>query len=392
MTTPALFWPPTLTSGPESGLCNQLYALIGWFLILNKTRSQWSGMVLPRFTTHDTNGTSVPFAALYDARALAESLWTRVGLTVWDCGQCIPDSQADDNLTAAVVNDVRPAGVHGPPVQMVWRPPARGALLLRAEANQSSYFRAATRSFKGALEGWHEYKHFSSSRNLLMNSTERTGSRRYADPSTYIEEAVYAGLSPSARMLQRVRETKESLGLLGQDYGCLHARIERDMIASWTVNRAGRPPRLRSYMDSLARFSFLHNVSLVFVAVGLDITPEDDRALNRDRTSWGAQLVRSTLLKSMPKRRDGSEHSYTEASLVDLQICRDASWLVGFGGSTFTRVAARSRTDGRWVATCPNSADSRVVHTDEGIDNWSLCPPTNPSAGHVRCSFGLKCD
>ena len=405
----ALLWPATLSSGPESGLCNQLYALIGWFILLSEARSHWSGIVLPSFTSHDTNGTSVAFSTLFDARTLGHTMWTRHRLAVWDCGQCTPDWGHDNvdvgrgvaievqwGAASAEVEDMRPASARGPPGRIAWRPPSQGALGLyqteREAQNRSRTFWSDGRSHGGALEGWRRYKDFSARRNLLMNASGLEERRRYVDPRTHIEEAVYAGLRPSQQIQQRVREAKASLGLQGRPYGCMHARIERDMLASWTVNRAGRPPRLSSYLDSIARFPELHGVQVVFVAVGGDITDADRQTLDHNRTSWGAQLVRSSLQKSMPKRRDGSESSYTEASLVDLQICRGAAWLVGFGGSTFTRVAARSRPDGTWIATCPNPADTRVVTTDEGIDKWALCPPSSPAKGHVRCSFGLQCD
>ena len=42
-------------------------------------------------------------------------------------------------------------------------------------------------------------------------------------------------------------------------------------------------------------------------------------------------------------RKVGLAVATTEAALVDLEICRGAEWLVGFSGSTFTRVLARLR-------------------------------------------------
>lgn len=210
---------------------------------------------------------------------------------------------------------------------------------------------------------------------------------------TRIEEAVFSSLSPSPRIRARVKQAREAMGLPeGEAYGCTHARIERDMSASWRANRAGKPPGLSSYLHTLSKFPELHSVPRVFMAVGIDISAEDRRMLDSTRTSWGARLVRSAVGKAMPRRHKESEHSYTEAALVDLLICRDANWFVGFGGSTFTRVVARSRGNSSWITTCPRPEDSRYVGTDEGIDKWALCPPTDPKRGYLRCTFGYECD
>ena len=46
--------PGTLSSGPESGLVNQLFALMGYAVMAH---DRGLALVLPNFTTHDNNGT-----------------------------------------------------------------------------------------------------------------------------------------------------------------------------------------------------------------------------------------------------------------------------------------------------------------------------------------------
>ena len=69
----------------------------------------------------------------------------------------------------------------------------------------------------------------------------------------------FLGLTPSRRLRARISAVQRALlrpassvdadasGALSRGtrtpaYGCLHARIETDMLASWGLNRAGLPP------------------------------------------------------------------------------------------------------------------------------------------------------
>ena len=53
----AVLRPYTLSSGPESGLCNQLFALIGYVVL---ARQRGEALLCPNFTSHDQGGTDVP--------------------------------------------------------------------------------------------------------------------------------------------------------------------------------------------------------------------------------------------------------------------------------------------------------------------------------------------
>lgn len=59
--TVAAVWPATLSSGPESGLVNQLFALMGYCIIAWRRHA---ALILPNFTSHDHGGTKCePMAA-----------------------------------------------------------------------------------------------------------------------------------------------------------------------------------------------------------------------------------------------------------------------------------------------------------------------------------------
>ena len=394
-----MLWPPNLSSGPESGLCNQLYAFIGWVIKANYTASR--AIVLPNFTSHDHNGTQQPFADLFAPEAMAASL-ARVGIAVWHCPGASGCRREGESLA------VGPGGQRK---------------LLSWKQSQLTH--------GGVLVGWLEYKKFVRKRWQLVERLllSRDGSARppqradfrastkplpavpadrFAHPDAVIEEAVYQGLRPAMVIRKRVRDAKRrlrlggmALGLAG-GYGCVHARIEEDMRREWHLNGAGRPPSLREILAGVARHPQLHTVRTVFVAVGLAITRRDVETLDHGTTGWGATMRRSTHLKATPWGQRGAvadEPSYTEAAVVDLEVCRDAEWLVGFSGSTFTRVLARlrevERRDG-WVSACPVLAQTVYVPPDSSrqLTHWAMCgPPPSKVAdtadAYRACSFGV---
>ena len=132
--------PQTLTSGPESGLCNQIYALVGWTVIatIHKT-----ALVLPNWTTHDRGGTSVTFDHLWEAEPFIARL------------------RALTHVHAYQSIDALPSGM------TVWRPTPREG---------------------GAIAGWRKYK-----------SMHHVGANISAH-----ERAVFLGLTPSRRLRARI--------------------------------------------------------------------------------------------------------------------------------------------------------------------------------------------
>ena len=280
---PHLLHPATLTSGPESGLCNQIMALIGYVFIILESRGQQAAqglpcnkgtaacgvmrsisfdcaakgarmpmqrpvrrrsfafksplttLVLPNFTSHDGGGFDVPFTHLYNAGDFAEAL-APFGITV------------------------RETAVGSPDDEHCW---------------------------PKSLAGWRVFKQFMEDREMLNGS----------HPYQAAESAVYKGLQLSALMKHRVAAAAATMGLSRTaGYGCLHARIERDVLVSWPMVRAGPPPLLMHYLDGMAQWGELRQTKRIFVAVGLAITPQEKEFLDTQSTSWGAQLVRSSSM------------------------------------------------------------------------------------------------
>ena len=318
-------WPQTLSSGPESGPANQIFALVGYVLMAESAKAP---LVLPTWASHYANGSNVPFGETYDTLAFTAAL-SSVGV---------------DTLA--------------PPVVRAWRP--------------------------RAIAGWEAYKAFSRDRVRLGGW----------HPKQSLEDAVLRALRPSSSLERRVTEAARELRL-GGSYGCVHARIEEDMRASWSVVHAGRPPSLEQYLSGIAAapqarrpgngavwqshvgeplgrcnprlmcafpLSQLLRERSIFVAVGLAISDEDATTIDRVPTRWGARLVRTLRQKAWHRgQRNASEASYLAASATDYELCRRASWLVGWCGSSFTRALARARQldhgEG-WCAASDHDCDS----------------------------------
>ena len=296
--------PQALSSGPESGFCNQIFALVGWSCI---ARFRKVALILPNWTSHDHGGYHIPHEKLFQYEPIARRLMECCNITVYRSPE------------------------HIPPTMKIWRPSAHEG---------------------GALAGWRKYK--------------TLGHAGFTELVEVHERAVFQGLVPVASLREKVDQTKRLLLGGGGDggapsYGCLHARIETDMIASWRVNLAGPPPSLNDYLQTMSKMDAITRLKYVFVAVGLAITDKDKHELTK-RTPWGAQLVQTTTGKSWHRNIHHEKHnttqpSYIEASIVDFYTCREASWLVGWPGTTFGRTLAGlqifDHQDGGWYRVCP---------------------------------------
>ena len=285
--------PYTLSSGPESGFCNQVYALVGWAYIASKREMP---LILPNWTSHDQGGYNIAFEKLFAVQPFVDAL-RAVNITVHSADQV-------------------PSGMQ------LWRP--------------------SVQEGGGPLAGWRKYK------AIVTSGVDRAF-------FSSLERAVFVGLVPAPALRERVDAVKrERLG--GRAYGCLHARIESDMLKSWRVNRAGPPPTLAHFLQSMARLDELTRLTHVFVAVGVAISAKDNDELSQP-TSWGAHLVRTSTGKTWHRgRRNTSEPAYVEAAIVDFYTCREAEWLVGWPGTTFGRTLAALQIfdhNRAWYMVCP---------------------------------------
>eukprot|EP00931_Biecheleriopsis_adriatica_P123010 TRINITY_DN98069_c0_g1_i1.p1 TRINITY_DN98069_c0_g1~~TRINITY_DN98069_c0_g1_i1.p1 ORF type:complete len:424 (+),score=34.59 TRINITY_DN98069_c0_g1_i1:39-1310(+) len=166
------------------------------------------------------------------------------------------------------------------------------------------------------------------------------------------EALVYRGLRLTSKLQARV---DDFISHLGMGFGCLHARIERDMKEFAQLNST--LPTLRSILNGMQKVYQINRTKTVFVAVGKDISSSDDSLLSQ-KTAWGATLI----------RKGSCDLSYIECSLIDLTICRKAEWLVGHSGSTFSRTLAKyrildQRSNPGWYNAC---ASGFTYHEDGG--------------------------
>ena len=221
-------WPYTLSSGPESGLCNQLYALAGYVMGVQrrrhgvliggrlyavkrqKKRFRMETMVMPNMTSHDQNGRNVEFGDLFDFDFFRETMARELNITI-----------------------LRRLGT-----------------------------RNATVERPLPLSGWASWKSFRRDRERLWLS------RHKEHPNQYIEDAVFSGLRPSKAMERRI-QAAQAAASLGEHYGCLHARVEFDMLASWRQTHVGPAPTLGQYLRHVP--SELRATRDVFVAIGVAI-------------------------------------------------------------------------------------------------------------------------
>ena len=92
--------PRTLSSGPESGLANQIYALVGYAIL---SKSMHLDLVLPSWASHDQNGTSAPFESLFEPSAMVRALAS--------CGIVVHHFSGATTFSAA--NTLRPHAMAG---------------------------------------------------------------------------------------------------------------------------------------------------------------------------------------------------------------------------------------------------------------------------------------
>ena len=193
-----------------------------------------------------------------------------------------------------------------------------------------------------------------------------------------VVDDVLQALRPAAHLRQRVAAVQAG-ALANRSYGCMHPRIERDMQKKgWVFNKGGQPPTLAHTLAAMADNSAIRSATRVFVAVGTEIPELETKVLMRP-SSWGAKFVRSRKEgRVLPTMWNKQDEDYTQTSIVDLEICRGAAWLVGWPGSSFSRVLGfyHIRTHRGWYTSC------RERRSLQFTDDWFThgCAPQNKSA------------
>ena len=364
---PAVSPPPTRVIGPATltgGLFNQIYALNA--LVMHAAHSG-SALVLPAFAAFDGASQQL-FSELFGADCFAAAMRPH-GL---------------------VVVSKAPVGVE------LTKPPSSKRLFER----YSKYVEARARLGPNATAA------FPGGPNLAAAQVLDAATFRALHLSTRLEGAVQRILS------ERGLDTANADG----GYGCLHARIESDMRKWWPYVARIKPLGLASILELIGHEERLRREKTLFVAVGSDIRAADEALLARQRTAWGARMVR----RATPGDRTGHMSSssratlanattaaaaarpqqqpegaaaavaaaapsltYIESALVDWRICRQASWLVGWPSSAFSNSLAHYRYLDRgqgFYAYCAGTAASASRPTlqyasAERLPRPTLCRP-----------------
>ena len=134
-----------------------------------------------------------------------------------------------------------------------------------------------------------------------------------------LEDVVYRALLPAPHLARRVERLLRRLSLVsaGSTFGCLHARVERDMQRWWYHVAKARPPTMRQILDAIGSEARMQRSRAIYVCVGSDLKPRDREALG-NRTSWGAALLRRpTLLAEGAEDEATARAGSTEHSKED---------------------------------------------------------------------------
>ena len=181
-----------------------------------------------------------------------------------------------------------------------------------------------------------------------------------------IASAVLRAFRPSSSIRLAVDALAAKLRLPAR-FGCVHARIERDMAR---ISGVAREITISDYVRAVLDVHSVTPVSSVFVASG-ERFPLPLRYIG---PPWRQAPVKIDFDDT---RAHGSNFTYLHASLIDFALCRRASWFVGFGHSSFSRILAELQhvdNDRGWTSVCPGRHDNfssssvSLLHVA-----WSLC-------------------
>ena len=243
-------------------------------------------------------------------------------------------------------------------------------LVTREDAERSANWSRHTIHPRKCRERWDRYQ----------RQHENAYRRLPLDP---LARAVHIGLVPHAR-LRSVADDFVRATFGGKPFGCLHARIERDMMIFARSVGGGKPPLLKEYLEQMRAVPELRDLRHWFVAVGKNIPrPQDERLL--DRGTYGPWLLSRRRFRTtdafdplsvnpsfvrVVKVRLNRTHlvdvvtpGYLDEAVIDATVCRRASWFVGWQGSSFARGMARyHRLDyGRdYFSVCSNGSIARL--------------------------------
>lgn len=251
-------------------------------------------------------------------------------------------------------------------------------------------------------------------RRYLKYLKRRANGTEAAHP---LEDVVYRALVPAPHLSLHVRRLRQEIEAVarGGSYGCLHARVERDIQRWWYHLAKVRPPTLAQILAALGAEADLNRSTAIYVCVGSDLKPRDQETLKRGGTAWGAALLRRSTLPSEAWRKGAvqtptaglapgsgivrSKLSSRDASLWSewlhdllhaqrLQLNSSAGSAAGGGGSLGRARSYRHDQDRRDERPPPRTVP--MTYIEEAIIDQSLCRAASWFAGWSSSSFSAS--
>lgn len=347
-------YPSSCASPHETGLGNQIWTLTGWIMIAFSVNAT---LVLPPFVPYvhepKTHVKLIPFADMVDAEGFVRAM-TKIGI------RCeIPDEVRHRGLRRAHAGigwtHYKKKFALNRTIHLTntkWHDPIIQRILFQGAAHNSSESRERARSTH-------------TDREIFGFGN---GS---AFDHQFIASEVLRAFQPSDSILRSVHTLAETLRLPAR-YGCVHARIERDMMRMSNVASA---ITIADYARAVVHADTLVPVSGVYVASGEHVILPGSYIGPR----W---LQAKTKIDFDDNTSYGNPYTYLHASFVDFTLCRGASWFVGFCHSSFSRILAEVQhtdNDRGWTSVCPGRYDD---FASSGVSVlhmlWTMCNVNRP--------------
>lgn len=340
-------YPSSCASPHETGLGNQIWTLTGWLMIAFSANAT---LVLPPFAPYVHEPIHqvklIPFADMIDTKIFVGAM-AKIGI------RCeIPDRVRHRGLRRPHASigwvHYKKKFARNRTVYLTvqkWHDPIFRRTLFRGAADNSSVVRERT---KGTLK---DHESFGNGAEL---------------DHQFIATTVLRAFQPSESILQSVRSLSATLRLPAR-YGCVHARVERDIAG---ISRIARLVTVADYVRAVVHVDKRVPVSGVYVASGEHVTLPGNYA----GPEW---LQAETKIDFDNTSAYNSPFTYLHASFVDFAICRGASWFVGFCHSSFSRILAETQhidNDRGWTSVCPGRYDD-FASSDVGALHvlWTMC-------------------
>ena len=298
--------PQTLSSGPESGLCNQIFALIGYVIQAYRAHAD---LVMPNFTSAASGGYDVPFDQLFDPGAFARSL-RRLNITTW---REPPSGVSPEGFNFTVE---RPYYLVG------WQ---TMKTMAHHDVNVSVFEDAVLFGLRPSA--------------AIMHRVE-------------IARRKYLGDEPYGCMHARIETDMAKSWVMNR------------------AGKPPRLNPMLAAMGNESKITSLSRILVaVGSAITAEDNATLNRPTAWNATMVQIKSGKLGIVHHRPNHKNRtSSISVIHAALVDFQLCRQAEWIVGWPGSTFARTLAYYHTHerGAYFLSCGNG----TMWHETSLDGW----------------------